>query len=50
MVTSHALAFRSISVVTDVALCLATLLGLDAQETDQTPPEERAVKFWSFFT
>ena len=44
---SHALAFRSTSVATDEALCLATLLGLNIQEIGQTPPEERMAKFWS---
>lgn len=37
---------RSLSVGTDEAICLAILLGLDAEEIARTPPAERMQKFW----
>ena len=44
-----ALAFRSTSVATDEALCLATLLDMDVTKVYQEPPEERMIYFWRSF-
>ena len=45
----YALAFRSTSVATDEALCLATLLDMDVMKLYQEPPEERMIHFWRSF-
>jgi hypothetical protein len=42
-----ALAFRSTSVESDEALCLAALLDLDVSQIVHTPAEQRMAKFWS---
>ena len=42
-----ALAFRSTSVASDEALCLAALLDLDISQIIHTPAEKRMPKFWS---
>lgn len=44
-----ALAFRSTSVATDEALCLATLLDMDVVKVYQEPPEKRMIHFWRSF-
>jgi hypothetical protein len=46
---SVALGFRSTSIETDEALCLAALLGLDMIQVIQVPPQDRIAKLWSLF-
>ena len=44
-----ALAFRSTSVATDEALCLATLLDMDVMKVYQEPTKKRMIHIWRSF-
>ncbi|KAL8840538.1 MAG: hypothetical protein Q9170_001291 [Blastenia crenularia] len=47
--TSHALTSRSVSVPTDEALCLFTLMGMDLTQVTAVPPADRMAVFWRAF-
>jgi hypothetical protein len=42
----RALSFRTTSVSTDEALCLATITGVDLKEITKVKPEDRMKRFW----